>query len=73
LIKCFSAVFPELSEKDIREASLTSVPGWDSVATINLLAVIEEEFSIEIDPQDLGHLVSFKLILDYLRNQNGIA
>jgi acyl carrier protein len=46
---------------------MTSVDGWDSIATVTLLVLIEEEFSIEIKPEDLEYLVSFELILDYLK------
>jgi acyl carrier protein len=69
LLKCFSVVFPELSEEEITRASTNSVANWDSLATVNLLAVSEEEFNIQFTPEDFEYLISFTLILDYLQNR----
>ncbi len=66
LESCFFAVFPNLSGDEISHAGMDSVEGWDSLATINLLTVIEEEFGTQIPPQDLERLSSFPSILDYL-------
>ena len=73
LVKCFTAVFSELSEQEIPFASPATVGSWDSVASITLVSVIEEEFGTEIDPDDLEHLVSFELVLDYLQNDKQIS
>ena len=69
LTACFTTVFPELPETEIASASMTLVEGWDSVATINLITVIEEEFGIDVKPQDLGQMVSFQQILQYLEGK----
>jgi acyl carrier protein len=66
LQQCFAAVFPGLDAVELRDASISSVAEWDSVANINLLCVVEEEFGIEIAPGDLEQLTSFTLILRYL-------
>jgi len=70
LIKCFSAVFPELTESEIEVASPASVGTWDSLANVSLLSVIEEEFQIEVPVEDLEQLVSFRLILEYVAREN---
>jgi acyl carrier protein len=67
LAGCFMAVFPELSADEITEASSTSVQSWDSVAGVTLLAVVEEEFGISIEIDDLARFNSFKGFLDYLQ------
>jgi acyl carrier protein len=66
LAQCFSAVFPQLGKQEIASASLETVEGWDSVATITLVTVIEEEFGIQFEIDALERLVSFRSILDYL-------
>ena len=71
LIECFAAVFPTLDREEIPRASYTSVAKWDSLAGITLVGVIEEEFDISVGPEDLELLISFELILDYLRSQVG--
>jgi acyl carrier protein len=70
LIKCFSAVFPELKEGRIPEASVSSVKEWDSLAGVTFLTVIEEEFGIQIGLDDLASMVSFEKILEYLQGVN---
>lgn len=70
LVRCFAAVFPALHEAEIRRANTSSVGGWDSLATINLVAVVEEEFAVQVPPGDLEQLVSFELILDYLQHSH---
>ena len=69
LIRCFAVIFPHLDETVIQRATMESVEGWDSVATVTLISVAEEEFRIQIDPEDLEELVSFSQFLNYLRNR----
>lgn len=69
LFCCFQAVFPDLSEAEIPRASMTSVGSWDSLASVTLIAVVEEEFDIQVAPEDLERFVSFELILDYLQER----
>jgi acyl carrier protein len=66
LARCFSAVFPQLPETQIPLATPNAVEGWDSMASITLISVIEEEFGIQIEPEDIEHFVSFEMVLNYL-------
>lgn len=66
LTKVFAAIFPELTPEEIRIASPASVAGWSSLATINIVSLIEEEFEIDIPPDRFEDMGSFELILDYL-------
>jgi hypothetical protein len=43
------------------------------MAAIILANVIEEEFLVKLDYDILPELVSFDLILDYLKNNNGTS
>jgi acyl carrier protein len=67
LVNCFAIAFPELAPQEIPSVSMGSLASWDSLAGITLVSVIEEEFSLSISPDDVAGLVSFELILDYLR------
>jgi acyl carrier protein len=69
LIKCFAAVFPNASHESIQAASPTTIEGWDSLASVTLISVIEEEFAIELDPEDIEQLVSFDKVLNYVRSK----
>lgn len=66
LRRCFSAVFPSLNEQEIAQAGLEATEGWDSIATVTLVTVIEEEFGIQLEPSALERFVSFRSILEYL-------
>lgn len=68
LIQCFRAVFPNLSEEEIVNAHFISVTEWDSIAAINLVTVIEEEFDLQVSPESMENMVSFETILEYLRS-----
>jgi len=68
LINCFNILFPDLEKGEIICASMASVAEWDSLAMVTLVSVVEEEFEIELGPDDLEELVSFDLILDFLEN-----
>lgn len=67
LAVCFSSVLPDLGPEAIKNASTTSVDGWDSVTTVTLLAVIEEEFGISIEDVDPAQFDSFQNILMFLQ------
>ena len=69
LIRCFGLVFPELGPDEIRAASVASVGSWDSVASINLVTVIEEEFGFEVELEELGEMASFATIRNLLERR----
>ena len=69
LTKCFTAVFPELSEEQIHTATPKTVETWDSIASVTIITLIEEEFGLDIEPEALEHMVSFKSMLDYLTSR----
>ncbi len=68
LIRCFAAVFPKLSQQQIARASPATVTAWDSVASVTLVTLIEEEFHVQIATADMDELVSFEQVLHWLEN-----
>lgn len=73
LMRCFSAVFSRMSEPDILRASVDSTDRWDSLATVSLFAVVEEEFGIEIKIEDIENLVSFESFLNYVSIDTAVS
>jgi acyl carrier protein len=71
LTRCFRSVFPKLSDEDISSANVEAVEAWDSVVTITLLTVIEEEFGIQFEPEALERLTSYQSILEHLKQAAG--
>jgi acyl carrier protein len=62
LTKCFSAVFPELSPQEIVTASPHTLGAWDSLTAVTLMALIEQEFGIELEPNCELEEMSFENI-----------
>jgi len=67
LVVCFRTVFPELPVAAIPAAEQSRVPTWDSLATINLAAVIEEEFRVRLDYDRLEYWTSFESVANHLK------
>jgi acyl carrier protein len=67
LQRCFASVFPDLRPEQIRDASVQSVPSWDSLAAVTLVAVIEQEFDVQIDLMELPELTSYEAMRNYLQ------
>ena len=73
LVRCLQTVFPALSQEQARAASQDTVEGWDSVAMLTLLTVIEEEFEIAADYDRAEELTSYSGLLGYLGETQGRA
>jgi acyl carrier protein len=67
LIRCFASVFPGLSRDEIRAINSESTGNWDSLSTVTLAAVFQEEFNVEIDPEVIPKLDSFEAFRTFLR------
>ena len=71
LERCFAGVLPALSGAQIAQASPATVAAWDSVVSVTLFALVEEEFALEIDVLDMQGLLSFASLLKYLKEKMG--
>jgi acyl carrier protein len=69
LIRCFSSVFPTLTEDDIRAADLEQLIDTDSLAGVTLVALIEQECGVEIGLEGLTKMRSFAAVDRYIRDQ----
>ena len=69
LKECFRSVFPNLSDDEILRASSASIATWDSLATVTLVSLIEEEFGVTIAPDEYEYLVSFDLARECLKSK----
>jgi acyl carrier protein len=57
---CFRAVFPDLSDEQIETAVRAETEEWDSLASLELLTVIEEEFGIQLSDEVVEGLDTFE-------------
>ena len=69
LTRCFASVFPAVPPDQIQAASVESVPAWDSLAAVTLIAVLEQEFDTQIDLMELPELTSYQAVREYLQRQ----
>ncbi len=70
LLRCFASVFPELSAAELCAVTNDSAGHWDSLSTVTLAALVQEEFNIEIEPEIVQQLNSFEAFRMYLQKVN---
>jgi acyl carrier protein len=66
LRQCFAAAFPDLAPDELAEASVDTVPDWDSLHAVVLISLLEEAFSIRIPANAYPGLRSFTAVGAYL-------
>lgn len=59
LERCFQISFPGLSLDQIATVEAEGLEAWDSLKFVTLIAMIEEEFGVQIDPMDWPELGSY--------------
>jgi acyl carrier protein len=69
LIECLQTVFPGVPDAALRQASVQTLAQWDSLATVTIVALVEEQFGIEVDPDDLTRFDSFDHIAAFLESR----
>lgn len=65
-VKCFTEMF-EISDDEAKVLAYQDITAWDSVGHMNLISVIEEEFDIEMEIDDITDLSSFDKGLETLK------
>jgi acyl carrier protein len=68
---CFREVFPDLSDDHVETAVREEMPEWDSLATLTLLTVIEEEFGLQLDDEAIAKLTSFGAVRGVVEANGG--
>lgn len=59
LTRCLAVAFPDLRESQIPSATVEDTASWDSMGTLTLAALIEEEFGITFGEDVMGRLRSY--------------
>jgi acyl carrier protein len=70
LMRCFSSVFPELTQEEIRAADVGLLNDIDSLSGVTLVALIDDEFDLALDLEDLLKLGTFEVVQQYVRDQS---
>ncbi len=58
----------EISIEEVETATMESVDKWDSIGQMSLIAIIEEVFSIEFEPDEVMQFTSFEAGKEILKN-----
>jgi acyl carrier protein len=73
LMRCFASAFPSATPDDIKMAkTFESIPGFDSLRMVTLLAVLGEQFGVDIDLPEILELETFDAVSRYL-SQRGLT
>lgn len=59
-------------DEDLAQAAYGKTPGWDSVAHMQLVAEIEEAFSIMLDTDDVIAMSSYAVAREILQGKYGV-
>ncbi|EIY35028.1 hypothetical protein HMPREF1062_01396 [Bacteroides cellulosilyticus CL02T12C19] len=57
---------------ELEQLKLKESEGWDSVGHINLIASLEDAFGINMEPDDMFDIFSYKTGIQVLQNQYNI-
>jgi acyl carrier protein len=60
----------EIPVEEVEAATMESVDKWDSIGQMSLVAIIEDVFGIEFEPDEVMQFTSFAAGVDILKNHN---
>lgn len=58
----------ELDVESVESASMESVERWDSIGQMSLIALVEDAFGIELEPEEIMTFTSFAAGLEILKS-----
>lgn len=62
----------DLDVKEVENASQETVEIWDSIGMMSLIAVIEDSFDLELQPDDIVEFTSYQKGIELLKKYNVI-
>lgn len=60
----------EIPMEEVENATMESVDKWDSIGQMSLIAIIEEAFGIELEPDEIMQFTSFAAGAGILKNHD---
>ena len=58
----------EIPVNEVESATMESVDKWDSIGQMSLVAIIEDAFGIEFEPDEVMQFASFEAGKEILKN-----
>ena len=69
LERIFRSVLKVTPDTDVRTLSAESHGGWDSIAHLNLILAVEQEFRFMMSPEEATEVRSFEQMLDLVESR----
>lgn len=60
----------EIPMEEVETATMECVDKWDSIGQMSLVAIIEDAFGVEFEPEEVMRFTSFSAGIDILKNHN---
>ena len=60
----------EIPFEEVENATMEKVSRWDSIGQMSLIAIIEDAFGIELEPDEVMRFTSYVAGVDILKNHN---
>ncbi len=60
----------EIPMEEVEVANMESIDKWDSIGQMSLIAIIEDAFGIEFEPDEVMQFTSFETGKEILKNHN---
>ncbi len=60
----------EISMEEVESATMESIDKWDSIGQMSLVAIIEDAFGIEFEPDEVMQFTSFEAGKTILKKHN---
>ncbi len=60
----------EIPVEEVENATMDGVEKWDSIGQMSLVAIIEDAFGIEFEPDEVMQFTSFEAGKNILKNHN---
>ena len=60
----------EIPMEEVETATMETVDKWDSIGQMSLVAIIEDAFGIEFEPDEVMQFTSFEAGKEILKNHN---
>ena len=60
----------EIPVEEVENATMDSVEKWDSIGQMSLVAIIEDVFGFEFEPEEVMQFTSFEAGKSILKNHN---
>lgn len=58
----------EIPVEEVENATMDGVEKWDSIGQMSLIAIIEDEFGIELEQEEVMRFTSFAAGVEILKN-----